>query len=94
MGSLQKYSVLLTGRVSGRRVWRDWWGGGDDSQTEKDAAAEGGRQGVESAGKEQPGPMQGSVLDEKSHLEAGMRSHFCVCKGVSARGGLLEIHVD
>lgn len=49
MGSLEKYSVLLTGRVSERRVW------GGDSQTERDAAAEGGRQGVESAGKEQPG---------------------------------------
>lgn len=46
-------------------------GGGGDSQTEKDAAAEGARQ-------EQPGPMQGPVLDEKSHVDAAMCSLFCV----------------
>lgn len=65
---------------------------GGDSQTEKDAAAEGGRQGGESAGKEQPGPVQGSGLEAMWRQACAHMG--CVCMGVSARGGLQEIHLD
>lgn len=63
MGSAQKYSVLLTGRVGA--ATRKGGGGGVNSQTEKGCCrSDGGRQ-EESAGKEQPWSRAGLCFGQE-----------------------------
>lgn len=85
MGSAQKYSVLLTGRV-GAATRRVVLGGGVNSQTEKDAAGARETDRKKVLEKNSHGPVQDSVLDRKSLVEAGVRSRCCGCEGVSDRG--------